>query len=128
MHKTPVFLVTAALALCSFILMCYFDLHKIYSHRVLFFGAPAFFIVLFFILSENRIHADNIVHRFLYRIGNASYVVYLCHPFCYLLYHQVNKAASACELVFLNIGTGINAFFCYISKRPGPQKNGIASS
>jgi peptidoglycan/LPS O-acetylase OafA/YrhL len=81
LHSSISFYFFALLALISFALMCYFDFQKIYWNRTILFGIPAFFIVLFFIISENRIFANNYLHDYLYQIGNASYVVYLSHPF-----------------------------------------------
>ena len=69
------------IALISFLLMVYFDYNKIYFSRTLLFGVPSFFVVSFFILSENLLNTENAVHKYFYQIGNASYVVYLSHPF-----------------------------------------------
>ena len=73
--------IACVLAVLSFILLGYLDYNKIYDNRALGFGIPAFFIVLFFIMSENVTDSDNFLHKLLYKLGNASYVVYLCHPF-----------------------------------------------
>lgn len=81
LHTRTALWITGIMALIAFILLCYFDSNKMYTYRILVFGVPAFFVVLFFILSENRFHAGNFLHKYLYQVGNASYVVYLCHPF-----------------------------------------------
>ena len=80
-QKKSVIVIAGLLALVAFTLMGYFDYHKIYFSRTLLFGLPAFFIVLFFIVSENVTNGNNAFHRYIYKLGNASYVIYLCHPF-----------------------------------------------
>jgi peptidoglycan/LPS O-acetylase OafA/YrhL len=79
-NKKIIFLI-GVLALASFVLMAYFDYHKIYFSRSLLFGVPSFFVVLFFIISENLLDTENPIHKYFYQIGNASYVLYLVHPF-----------------------------------------------
>ncbi len=81
LQNKKIIFICGILALVSFFIMGYFDYNKIYFSRTLLFGVPSFFVVLFFILSENLISSKSMVHDYFYRIGNASYVVYLAHPF-----------------------------------------------
>ncbi len=81
LSKKPSVLLAGLLALFSIIIMIYCDYYKIYFSRVLSFGIPAFFIVLFFINSEIFVKGNNRIYNYFYEIGNASYVVYLAHPF-----------------------------------------------
>ncbi|MES3016267.1 MAG: acyltransferase [Bacteroidota bacterium] len=77
----PAVIIAAFIALISFVIMVYCDFQKIYFSRVLLFGIPSFFVVLFFITSESFTKGDNRIYNYFYEIGNASYVVYLAHPF-----------------------------------------------
>ncbi len=100
LHKKGNVFLAGILALLAFCLMVYFDHNKIYANRVLVFGIPAFFIVLFFILSEHITNADNFLHKFFYQVGNASYVVYLCHPFVVFFIIRIIKPLLPGNLLF----------------------------
>jgi peptidoglycan/LPS O-acetylase OafA/YrhL len=80
-ENKKIIFVFGLLAVVSFVVMGYFDYQKIYFSRTLLFGVPSFFVVLFFIISENLLDTENPIHKYFYQIGNASYVVYLVHPF-----------------------------------------------
>ena len=79
-NKIIIFFI-GVLAFSSFIIMVYFDYQKIYFSRTLLFGIPSFFVVLFFIISEHLLNIENPIYKYFYQIGNASYVMYLIHPF-----------------------------------------------
>lgn len=65
----------------SFFIMGYFNFNQLEGNRLLLYGIPSFFITSFFVMSENSWRTDSLVYQWLYRLGNASYVIYLMHPF-----------------------------------------------
>lgn len=81
LSKKSVVILAGLLAVLSFLIMIYCDYHEIYFSRVLLFGIPSFFVVLFFIISENFVKGNKLIYKYFFEIGNASYVVYLAHPF-----------------------------------------------
>jgi hypothetical protein len=71
-------LVTAILMFSS---MVYADYKNYETYRLLAFGIPSFFIVAYFLISDHFYNKDSKLYQLLFRLGNASYVMYLIHPF-----------------------------------------------
>jgi len=70
-----------ALCILSVVFMVYVGYPQVPLHyRAFLFGIPAFIICAFFVFSEGRIRTDSVYHYF-YKLGNASYTMYLIHPF-----------------------------------------------
>ncbi|MEO6328449.1 MAG: acyltransferase [Ginsengibacter sp.] len=49
--------------------------------RGFLFGLPALIICSVFVFSEGSFKTNTIIYKFLYKLGNASYIMYLIHPF-----------------------------------------------
>lgn len=66
----------------SFIYLTYSDIYNYKPFvRGINRGIPAFFITASFLYSEYRINKENKIIRFLVRLGDASFVLYLFHTF-----------------------------------------------
>lgn len=79
--KKSILIVLGISSLLCLIGMVYFNLDKIEGNRLLLYGIPSFIITSFFVFSENKWPAATWMYKWLYRLGNASYVIYLIHPF-----------------------------------------------
>lgn len=79
-NKAALFLL-GVISTLGFLVMVYFNFTQFEGNRLLLYGIPSFFITSFFVMSENRWRTDTLIYQWFYRFGNASYVIYLIHPF-----------------------------------------------
>ena len=115
-QKSVLFLL-GVISVLSFFAMVYSDLNKIEGYRLFFFGIPSFCITSFFVFSENTWRTDTKIYKWLYRLGNASYVIYLIHPFVMNIFLRLihpllkteNLAITFTELVLSML------FICLVS-------------
>lgn len=76
------------------------------SKRFLLFGIPAFFVTCGFLMLESRINTQNKFHKTMVLLGDASYAMYLIHPFVIygflrLVYVRVGLQGPAYEFLGL---------------------------
>jgi peptidoglycan/LPS O-acetylase OafA/YrhL len=70
------------LGAASFVFLLYADyLYDPNLTRFLLFGIPAFFIANAFLILEEKVNRQNKVHSTAILLGDASYAMYLVHPF-----------------------------------------------
>jgi peptidoglycan/LPS O-acetylase OafA/YrhL len=117
------FAVAAAGAL---VLLFCFDYFRIRENRQWVFGIPAFFLVLFSIISDKQKSGTGIWYNILYEAGNASYVIYLLHPFVIYFYIRIVNPRLPSGVLFsilelpLMLGTvvGISIFVHRYAEKP----------
>jgi len=80
-NNKTVLIVLGSISTLGISVMVYFNFTQFEGNRLLLYGVPSFFITCFFVLSENRWRTNTFIYQWLYRLGNASYVIYLIHPF-----------------------------------------------
>ncbi len=80
-NKKLILILLGITSLLCLIGMAYFNLNKVEGNRLLLYGIPSFIITSFFVFSENKWPAETWIYQWFYRLGNASYVIYLIHPF-----------------------------------------------
>ncbi|MCE7063541.1 acyltransferase [Dyadobacter sp. CY343] len=101
-----------SLGAASFIFLVYADyLQDPNLTRFLLFGIPAFFIANAFLIMEGKVNRQNKVHSTAILLGDASYAMYLVHPFVIyafirLVFVRFKMEGRAFELAQL-IGTMI---------------------
>jgi len=65
----------------SFAVMVYCSYHHYTKFPLISFSIPAFIITGYFIFSDGSWKEESRIYKWLYRMGNASYTMYLIHPF-----------------------------------------------
>ncbi|CAG5073271.1 hypothetical protein DYBT9623_04755 [Dyadobacter sp. CECT 9623] len=101
-----------SLGVASFVFLLFADyLHDPNLTRFILFGIPAFFIANAFLILEEKVNHKNKVHATAILLGDASYAMYLVHPFVIyafirLIFVRFKVEGTAFELTQL-IGTMI---------------------
>jgi exopolysaccharide production protein ExoZ len=72
-----------AMGVVAFLTMIYFDLNSaaLWLPRNIRYGIPSLLFVNTFLMMENRINQKNIIVKIGLKLGDASYAMYLFHPF-----------------------------------------------
>jgi exopolysaccharide production protein ExoZ len=78
-RMTP--LLAACSALAAYVWMAYMDWHALASIPLLYYGVPAFLMVMASLSLESSLGSGPLVRGAIF-IGDASYAVYLSHPYC----------------------------------------------
>ncbi|MDB5286063.1 MAG: acyltransferase 3 [Mucilaginibacter sp.] len=109
----------------TFMLMIYFDLNKVILSlpRNIYYGIPSLLFVNAFLVLENKINEKNRIIKTGLKIGDASYAMYLFHPFViYFLLRVVYPKiigpstlliVALSELVFAIILVAVVSVFIY---------------
>jgi peptidoglycan/LPS O-acetylase OafA/YrhL len=108
-------LMPAVIAAASFFYLIYSDItdFHITGNRNIYYGIPAFLIVCSMILLEKHI-GNNVFVKFLIELGEASYAMYIFHPFIILFLSRVifpkvtgNSVSVLINIVEIAAATGI---------------------
>jgi len=105
------------IGMLSYGVLIYMDYLDLPYNRFLHLGVPALLFVNGFLLLEDKIRQENILHRFFLRLGDASYVIYLLHLYVIFACIRVIYPMIPVQNIFLSIFELVFAFgvVCYLS-------------
>ena len=104
------------ISIISFLFLIKYDLEKFNFNKTIFIGIPSSLIVYTFIIFESTINNSTKYLNFLFKIGNASYIVYLIHPFIISLFLKISfyyNFNNFINLIFILILTYIISIFLH---------------
>jgi peptidoglycan/LPS O-acetylase OafA/YrhL len=114
--KIAVFITTAVMSIAYLVASDIYDL-RIFSNRNIYYGIPALTLTVSLLLLEKYIGNNRIV-KFGLKLGDASYAMYLFHPFIILFLSRIifqkifgNNDNVILELVKLIFALSLTVFF-----------------